>query len=175
MKHAHTCLSVASAGLVLAGSQPHAESATIATPALTTEIVGRDVDVLFDPIDSVKDLVSISNGSVYTDEGGSMTISAILDNNSVVELFAASDLWAYGIFNNVDLATITGNNFTDLPTDSVVKGIRFTLVPYFSFIDPRVTLPVGTTFTFAVPESSAPLLTMLGLTFLGSRRSRSKA
>lgn len=171
MKPSHTCLSIASAGLVLAGSQQHAESATITTPGLTMQVVGRNLDVLFDPILDVSDLVTISNGSVSTEEGGSIVISAILGNDSIVQLFSHPNLGTYGFFKNVNLATVTGNSFTDFPTPVAVKGLRFTLNPGFA-ASPQVTLPVGTTFTFTVPEPSAALLTMLGMTFLGIRRSR---
>jgi len=84
MKRTRTCLSIASAGLAVAGSQPQAHAATVVR-SLTMQVVGTGagaptgvLDVLFDPIDDVSQLVSISAGSVATHEGGSMVISAIL-------------------------------------------------------------------------------------------------
>lgn len=171
MRPARNCLSVASAGLVLAGSLPHAESATITTEGLTMQVVGGNLDVLFDPIDSVSDLVAISDGPVFTQEGGSMVISAILSNDSIVQLFSAG---VPGFQTNAPLASFTGNSFTDFSSPETVKGLRFTLSSGIG-PTPQLTLPVGTTFTFTVPEPSAALFTMLGLTFLGIRRSRSRA
>lgn len=175
MNHSHACLAAASAGLVVAGSQPHAEAATVITAGLPAQVAGRDLDVLFSPIDSVSDLVQISAGSVFTGEGGSMVVSAILNNDSIVQLFSQPNFGGFGIFNNVSLATMTGNNFTDFVTPATVKGLRFTLVPTGP-VDPTVTLPAGTTFTFTtVPETATAMFSMLGLAFLGTRRSRPEA
>lgn len=161
-------MSVASAGLVLAGSPPAAQSATIVR-SLTTEVVGNgSFDVLFDPVADASQLVSISAGSVYTDEGGSMVISAILDNDSIVQLFSTPSL---GFFSTDSLAFFTGNTFTAFSSPVTVKGLRF-LTVLQQTSNPVVTLPVGTTFTFTVPETTTALLSMFGVVFLGMRRAR---
>lgn len=172
MKQSHTCLAVASSSIFFAGTQPHANAATVVTAGLPAQVVGRDLDVLFSPIDSVSDLVEISAGSVYTGEGGSMVISAILNNDSIVQLFSQPSLSSFGLFSNIPLATVTGNSFTDIFPLATVKGLRFTINPAPG-PEPTFTLPAGTTFTFtAVPETTTAMLSLLGLTILGTRRSR---
>ena len=161
--------------MVMAGSQPHADAATVVTAGLPAQVAGRDLDVLFNPIDSVSDLVQISAGSVFTGEGGSMVVSAILSNNSIVQLFSQPNFNGFSFTSNFPLATMTGNSFTDFASPATVKGLRFTLVPTGP-VDPTVTLPVGTTFTFTtVPETASAMLSLLGLAFLGTRRSRPEA
>jgi len=168
MKRTRTCLSIASAGFVLAGSPQEAQSATIVRE-LTVQVMGSgQFDVLFDPVDDVSDLVSISAGSVAIQEGGAMQISAILDNNSLVLLFSGE---TPGFFTTSSLASITGNNFTEVVSPSTVKGLRF-LTTQTNVGVPAVTLPVGTQFTFTIPEPTTALLSMLGLVVLGARRKR---
>jgi hypothetical protein len=170
MKHAQTCLSFASAGLVLAGSTPVVRAGSVVISPLTSEVSGRDLDVLFDPIDDVSELVEISAGSVYLDEGGSLTISAIMDDNSLFQLFSEPNITNHGFFTTVNLSTITGNNFTALSVPGTVKGLRFDLEGIWS---PETTLPASTTFTFTtVPEPSTTLLSIAGLAFLSFRRKR---
>jgi hypothetical protein len=173
MKPSHTCLSIASAGLVMAGSQPQALAATVVR-ALTMQVVGTGafaatgiLDVLFDPIDDVSQLVSISAGSVATNEGGSMVISAILSNDSTVQLFSTSST---GFFSTNSLASITGNTFTSL-SPATVKGLRFATT-MSAATAPVVTLPIGTTFTFNIPETSTALLSIFGLGMVAMRRTR---
>jgi hypothetical protein len=174
MKHTRKYLSFASAGLVLAGSQPEAQSATIVR-SLIAEVVGTGVssetgslDVLFDPVDSVSQLISISAGSVRTDEGGSMVISAILNDNSIVSM--TSSLYT-GFWGTYSLDSITENTFTAFPDPVMVKGLRFSTTKQYRDA-PVVTLPAGTTFTFAVPEASTALLSMFGVALLAMRRVR---
>lgn len=155
--------------MVLVGSLPHAKSATT-TRTLATKVVvaGTGVDVLFDPIDSVSDLIEISEGSVSTGEGGSYVISAILDNDSIMQLFSGTLPHS----GTVNFNTFTGNSFTDLLPPETIKGLRFSTTGPIT--NPQLILPIGTKFTFTVPETSAALLTMMGLTFLGIRRSRTR-
>jgi hypothetical protein len=174
MKSSRTCLSIASVGLSLAGSQPQAHSATMIR-SLTLEVVGTGagaatgvLDVLFDPVDDVSQIVSISAGSVATHEGGSMVISAILSNDSLVQLFSTTST---GFFSTNSLASITGNTFTAFVSPVTVKGLRFSTVKNQTTA-PVVTLPSGASFTFAVPETSTALLSIFGLGLVAMRRSR---
>lgn len=169
------CLSIASTGLALTGFQPEAHAATVVR-SLVMQVVGTgagaptgNLDVLFDPIDNVSQLVSISAGSVATDEGGSMVISAILPNDSLVQLFSTSST---GFFSpNGSLASITGNTFTAFASPITIKGLRFATAKNQTTA-PVVTLPTGTTFSFTVPETSAALLSIFGLGMVAMRRTR---
>jgi hypothetical protein len=170
MKHSRKCLSIATAGLALAASQPMAEAATVIVPLQTAIVSDDSFDIIFaDPVNDVLDLVMISDGSVNTQEGGSITISAILGDNSEVQLYSGN--LSFNEFQT-PISSFTNNNFTDFPDPVSVKGLSFKGVGQ-SGVEPRFTLPSSTTFTFAVPEPSSALLSMVGLSFLGLRRSRS--
>lgn len=170
MKRKCTCLSIASASMILIGTPPEAQSATIMR-VLNTQVRGSgEFDVLFDPVDDVSSLVTISDGAVSNDEGGTIQISAILSDNSLVQLFAPGQL-NFGATET--LVSITGNNFTALPSPVTVTGLRFTTVGgAVPSILPAVNLPAGTVLTFAVPEPSAALLSMVGLAMFAMRRRR---
>jgi len=118
-------------------------------------------DVLFTPIENATDLVSISQGSVYTGEGPSFTIQGIGSDDSTVNLFFASGINPF--FATESLASITNNTFTDFSAREL-KGLRFTLAQSNPGPQPSLTLPVGTEFQFvAVPEPAAAMLLGCGL------------
>ncbi len=174
MKCTRKCLSIASTGLALTGFQSDAHAATVVR-SLVMQVVGTgagaptgNLDVLFDPVDDVSKLVSISAGSVATDEGGSMVISAILGNDSLVQLFSTAST---GFFSNNSLASITGNTFTSFASPVTIKGLRFATAKNQTTA-PVVTLPAGTTFTFTVPETSTALLSIFGIGMVAMRRAR---
>jgi hypothetical protein len=118
-------------------------------------------DVLFTPVENATDLVSISDGSVYTGEGPSFTIQAIGTDDTIVDLFFEPII--YDFFQTKPLVDITSNTFTDFsPRD--IKGLRFTFVQPNPGPQPSLTLPIGTEFQFAVvPEPSAGVLLGCGL------------
>jgi hypothetical protein len=118
-------------------------------------------DVLFTPIENAVDLVSISQGSVYTGEGPSFTIQGIGSDDSTVDLFF--DAFNPDFFETVTLASITNNTFTDFSAREL-KGLRFTLAQPNPGPQPSLTLPVGTELVFtAVPEPAAAMLLGCGL------------
>jgi hypothetical protein len=117
--------------------------------------------VLFTPIENAVDLVSISQGSVYTGEGPSFTIQAIGSDDTTVNLFF--DSFNPDFFQTVTLASLTNNTFTDFSAREL-KGLRFTLAQPNPGPQPSLTLPVGTEFVFAVvPEPVAGVLLGCGL------------
>jgi len=113
-------------------------------------------DVLFTPVENATDLVSISDGSVYTGEGPSFTIQAIGSDDTTVNLFF--DPFNTDFFQAVPLSSITNNTFTDFSAREI-KGLRFTLDQPNPGPQPSLTLPVGTQFVFSVvPEPAAGVL-----------------
>jgi hypothetical protein len=155
----------AAAGLLAAvsGASPGSVMAELVT-VTTTQQYGPtplSYDVLFTPIENAVDLVSISQGSVYTGEGPSFTIQAIGSDNSTVNLFF--DSFNPDFFQTVTLASITNNTFTDFSAREI-KGLRFTLAQPNPGPQPSLTLPVGTELVFtAVPEPAAAMLLGCGL------------
>lgn len=112
-------------------------------------------DVLFTPIQSATNLVSISSGSVYTGEGATLTIQAIDSNDTTVTLFNSGIM---PFFQNQPLSAITNNTFTDFSAREI-KGLRFTLSQPPPAFKPSLTLPLGTDFVIAtVPEPGAGVL-----------------
>jgi hypothetical protein len=97
-----------------------------------------------------------------------MVISAILNDNSIVSM--TSSLYT-GFWGTYSLDSITENTFTAFPDPVMVKGLRFSTTKQYRDA-PVVTLPAGTTFTFAVPEASTALLSMFGVALLAMRRVR---
>ena len=155
----------AAAGLLAAvsGAGAGAAMAGIVT-VTTTQQYGPtplSYDVLFTPVENATDLVSISDGSVFTGEGPSFTIQAIGTDDTTVDLFFESFIPDF--FQTKLLVDITSNTFTDFsPRD--IKGLRFTFVQPNPGDQPSLTLPVGTEFQFAVvPEPSAGVLLGCGL------------
>ena len=112
----------ASAGLLLSACANVGQSATTVQTTVGPQTASSNFDVLFSsPISSVSDLVSISDGSVYTGEGATLSISAILTNDQVVEIFSKFP----SPFQNVTLSSFTGNVFTDFATPQSIKALRF--------------------------------------------------
>jgi hypothetical protein len=155
----------AAAGLLAAvsGAGAGAAMAGIVT-VTTTQQYGPtplSYDVLFTPVENATDLVSISDGSVYTGEGPSFTIQAIGTDDTTVDLFFEPII--YDFFQTKPLVDITSNTFTDFsPRD--IKGLRFTFVQPNPGPQPSLTLTIGTEFQFAVvPEPSAGVLLGCGL------------
>jgi hypothetical protein len=155
----------AAAGLLAAvsGAGAGAAMAGIVT-VTTTQQYGPtplSYDVLFTPVENATDLVSISDGSVYTGEAPSFTIQAIGTDDTTVDLFFEEVI--YDFFQTKPLVDITSNTFTDFsPRD--IKGLRFTFVQPNPGPQPSLTLPIGTEFQFAVvPEPSAGVLLGCGL------------
>jgi hypothetical protein len=153
---------VASAGLLstVAGTGTGAAVAEIVT-VTTTQQYGptpMSYDVLFTPVQSATDLVSISDGSVYTGEAASIAIKAITTNDTTIDLFPTTFMPA---FQTKSLVSITNNAYADFaPQD--IKGLRFTLS--FFAVEPSLTLPTGTQFAIAaVPEPGTGLMLACGL------------
>ena len=159
---------VASAGVLLTSSANVGQAATTVQTTVGPQAASSNFDLLFTtPLTSVQQLVSISTGSVNTGEGATMTISGILPDNSLVQLFSKVS----SPFQNVSLFTITGDVFTPFPIPQTVKGLRFTstgpaALGTFAF-------PALTVLTFAVvPEPAAAIMMLLGVVFLAVRHRR---
>jgi hypothetical protein len=158
-------VATAAAGLAASVAVANSGSATAELVTVTTTQqygpTPLSYDVLFTPIENAVDLVSISAGSVYTGEGPSFTIQAIGSDDSTVNLFF--DPFNPDFFQNVSLASITNNTFTDFSAREI-KGLRFTLAQPNPGPQPSLTLPVGTELVFsAVPEPAAAALLGCGL------------
>jgi hypothetical protein len=153
---------MASAGVLVtvAGAGTGAAVAEIVT-VTTTQQYGPtplSYDVLFTPVQSATDLVSISDGSVYTGEAASLAIKAITSNDTTIDLFPATFMTP---FQTTSLASITNNAFTAFAPQAI-KGLRFTL--NFFAVQPSLTLPTGTQFSIsAVPEPGAGVMLACGL------------
>ena len=128
---------------------------------------GASYDLMFETVTSAKDLVSISQGSVFTGEGYSLTISAIKTDDQVIELYH-DDIVSY--FQTVQLNELTKNDYSEFP-ESDVKGLRISTSGFA--IPPSVTIPATTVLAFlAVPEPGTALLLGLSFAALSSRRVR---
>jgi len=152
-----------------AGGLATASGAAVAavTTVTTTQTFGPtplSYDVLFTPIENATDLVSISEGSVYTGEAANLVIQAIASDNSTVDVFnnvGVSYLEPW--FDTVTLASLTNNTFADFSAREI-KGLRFTLSNDSGGPDPSLTLATGTQFAFAVvPEPAVGALLTCGL------------
>ena len=159
----------ASAGLLLsAACADLGQAATTVQTTVGPQAASSNFDLLFStPLTNVEQLVSISDGSVSTGEGGAMTISAILPDDSLVLLFSKTSF-----FENIALSTLTGNIFSSFSTPQTVKGLQFKYVgssgPQGTF-----TIPASTVLTFtAVPEPATAVVTLLGGVFVAIRRRR---
>lgn len=159
---------IAAAGLVATAALVDPDAAVAAvTTITTTESFGPtplSYDVLFTPVENATDLVSISDGSVYTGEAANLVIQAIAADDTTVDLFntvgvSYLDPW----FANVTLASLTNNTFADFSAREI-KGLRFTLTNDSGGPDPSLTLNAGTEFAIAVvPEPAAAVLFACGL------------
>lgn len=149
----------ASGGTALAGSITEVTRTT--TQEWDSSVAGLQFDVLFDPVENATDLVSISDGSVFTGEAASLVIEAIATDDTTVELFNSGELTPF--FETFPLVDFTNNVFTDFSARDI-KGLRFTLSASPP-TDPRLVLPSGTDFVFAVvvPEPTAGALLAAGL------------
>ena len=122
---------------------------------------GSSFDLMFENVTSAKDLVSISNGTVVTGEGVSLTISAIKTDDQVINLYSGSS----GCCATIPLSDLTSNNYTAFP-ESDIKGLRFSASGQGSM----AIIPAGTVLAFlAVPEPGTALLLGLGFAALSSR------
>ncbi|MEO5912872.1 MAG: PEP-CTERM sorting domain-containing protein [Luteolibacter sp.] len=159
----------ASAGLLLSACANVGHAATTVQTVVGPQAASSNFDVLFStPLTSVTQLVSISDGSVNTGEGAAFSISAILTNNQVVQIFSASPPPPF--FQTPSLAAFTGNVFTPFGTPQDVKALRFTST---GFPAGTFALPALTVLTFTVvPEPAAALLMVLGFVFLAFRHRR---
>src|SRR6478672_1390929 len=80
----------ASAGLLLSACANVGHAATTVQTTVGPHATGSNFDLLFStPVTGVEQLVSISDGSVNTGEGAAITISAILPDDSLVQLFSS--------------------------------------------------------------------------------------
>ena len=133
---------------------------------------GSNFDLLFStPVTGVEQLVSISDGSVNTGEGAAITISAILPDDSLVQLFSSP--LSSPFFRNITLSSATGNSFSPFSTPQTVKGLHFgsTGNQLATF-----TFSAATVLTFAVvPEPAAAIMMLLGCVLLAVRRRRMTA
>jgi hypothetical protein len=156
------------AGAALLVSHGGSETASAATEfrTTTTSQSGASLDVLFAPVADATELVSVSDGSVFTGEGGSLVVSAITDGNQIIPLTASIP---GGFFNTLSLFDMTQDDFTAFPAQTIT-GIRFTMA---GFDSRSVTIPSGTQFTFTtIPEPQTALLIGLGLLGLAARGAR---
>lgn len=148
----------AGTGLTLAATLPaSAGVVTVATTVGYSTTGGSGVsssffDFLFTPVQNATDLVSISvpldgtsQFSVYTGEAGYLTIEAIGTDNSLVTLFNRDPL---DMFQNVTLASVTNDSFTDFSARDI-QGLRFTTGVNNQGPRSTLTLPSTTQFTFA--------------------------
>ena len=154
-----------SAGALLAAAGSSVQADSTVQRTLTSQRSGSSYDILFDEATDATDLVSISAGSVFTGEGGGMTISAIDVNDQVFQLFAGTFLtW----FQTNTLVYYTNNDFTQFAAPSDIKGLR---IYSGGFPSATLTLPAGTVLTFAVlPEPTVTFLIFSGLLLLALRR-----
>jgi len=161
----------ASAGLLVTAACANlAPAATTVQTVVGPQATSSGFDVLFSSVASVEDLVSISDGSVYTGEGASFKISAILTNDQVVEIFSHFPL---NPFETISLSTLTGNAFTDFATPQDIKGLRFTASGGNPNQPGTFTLPGSTVLTFAVvPEPTAAVIMLSGVISLAAHRRR---
>lgn len=156
------------AGAALLVSHGASETASAATEfrTTTTSQSGASLDVLFAPVPDATELVSVSDGSVFTGEGGSLVVSVITDENQIIPLTASIP---GGFFNTLSLFDMTQDDFTAFPAKTIT-GIRFTMA---GFDSRSVTIPSGTLFTFTtIPEPQTALLIGLGLLGLAARGAR---
>ena len=124
---------------------------------------GSSFDLMFENVTSAKDLVSISNGTVVTGEGVSLTISAIKTDDQVVNLYSG---FSGSLFQSIPLSDLTSNDYQEFP-ESDIKGLR---VSASGIAGPFVIIPAGTVLAFlAVPEPGTALLLGLGFAALSSR------
>ena len=126
---------------------------------------GSSFDLMFENVTSAKDLVSISNGTVYTGEGVSLTISAIKTDDQVVNLYSG---FSGSLLQSIPLSDLTSNDYQEFP-ESDIKGLRVSA----SGLGSLAIIPAGTVLAFlAVPEPGTALLLGLGFAALSSRRVR---
>jgi hypothetical protein len=147
-----------------------------ATTVLTVgpQAASSSFDVMFGTtLTSVEQLVSISQGSVNTGEGAAFTISAILPEDQLVNLFSSGTV---SPFQNISLAALTNNSFTAFATPTDIIGLRFLSYQVGpSGFAGTIALPAGTELTFTVPEPSASLGIALGAAGLAFTRRRKTA
>lgn len=155
---------------VLVIANPRVSDGATTVVAVGLQAASSSFDVLFStPLTSVEQLVSISQGSVNTGEGAAFTISAILPDDQLVNLFSSGTV---SPFQNISLAALTNNSFTAFATPTDIVGLRF-----FSYrvgssgFAGTIALPAGTELTFsAVPEPSSSLVIALGMAGLAFTR-----
>jgi len=168
----------ATAGTIATASGAAVAAVTTVTTTQTYGPTPLSYDVLFTPIENATDLVSISDGSVYTGEAANLTIQAIASDDTTVDVFTTvggTDLQPW--FDTVPLSSLTNNSFTDF-SPLEIKGLRFTLTNDSGGPEPSLTLDTGTQFVFAVvPEPAAGVLLACGLVavFVGRRVRRSRS
>ncbi|HVJ47490.1 MAG TPA: PEP-CTERM sorting domain-containing protein [Luteolibacter sp.] len=164
----------ASAGLLLSACANVGQAATTVQVTVGPQAASSSFDTMFSTLTSVEQLVSISDGAVNTGEGSTMTINAILEDNSLVEIFRKSvSPSPPQMFQNVSLQSLTLNTFTPLSTPQNVKGLRF---GFTGFPAGNLAFPALTVLTFSVvPEPAAAVMMMLGFVFLAFRHRRKLA
>ncbi len=161
----------ASAGLLLSAAATGGDAATMVQTTVGPHAAGSNYDLIFStPLTSVEQLVSISDGSVYTGEGATMTVSAVLTNDQVVQIYSTVP----SPFQNVSLSSLTNNTFTPLASPQDVKALRFSSTG--GNIAATFAFPALTVLTFAVvPEPAAAAMMLLGCVFLAFRRRKMAA
>ena len=157
------------AGAALLVSHGGSETASAATDFRTTTSSqsGESIDVLFAPVADATELVSVSDGSVFTGEGASLVVSAITDGNQIIPLTGSI---SGGFAVTQSLFDMTLDDFTAFPAQAI-KGIRFSMAGVSGCCG-SVTIPSGTLFTFTIPEPQTALLVGLGLLGLAARGTR---
>ncbi|MCW1923307.1 PEP-CTERM sorting domain-containing protein [Luteolibacter arcticus] len=159
-------------GLLLTAKPDVSQAATTVVTA-GPQAASSDFEVIFSTtLTGVEQLVTISQGSVYTGEGAAFTISAILPGNQLVTLFQSGTVSA---FLDITLAALTNNTFTAFGTPTDLLGLRFVSYKVGAFGAPgTVSFPGGTNLTFnVVPELSTSVGLALGAAgFAFARRRR---
>jgi len=169
MKKTIIMRTVTSAGILLATFTNIASAASVVHRDILTTANGSDIDLLFDPLENVADLVEIDAGSVSTFEGGTFVVNAINDDDSLTELYRRP------LANNetISLSTLTMDAFTDQDPAIDIKGLNLVAIPGPVGIPGTVSIPANTTISFSVvPEPTALFSSMVGFFLIGLRRRR---
>ncbi len=162
---------LASAALVLTSCANLAPAATTAQTTFGPQSASSSFDILFTtPILDATQLVSISDGAVFTGEGATLIISAIFTDNQTQQVFSQ---FQSNYLQNKTLSSVTGNTFTAFSLPKDVKGLRFLAN---GFPPGTITIPSSTVATFnVVPEPTSAILATFGCVVLGLKRRRAIA
>lgn len=136
--------------MILAAPQAAEAATTIRTTTSSFSLSGSSSGTItFADVISADQLVSISGGSVSGGEGGSLAIAVNYSGGSASTIFAQTFAQS-GQFTY---------NLTSVPTSSfasgTITGLTFMLTSRIG-IGPNLSIPIGTNFTFRVPDAITP-------------------